>query len=88
MEAIKLAVSETAGCDYCVAAHTLIGKKTPLGKEAIVALRHGQPSGIASLDALAGFARTLVTTRGTVPAEAVSAVREAGYSDRLSMRFW
>jgi uncharacterized peroxidase-related enzyme len=81
VEAIKLAVSEASGCDYCLAAHTLVSKKVALSKEAILALRHGQPSGAARLDALANFARALVTTQGTVPAEVLGAVREAGYSD-------
>lgn len=81
LEIIKLAVSEVAGCDYCLAAHTLMGKKAGLGREAILALRQGQPSGDARFDALATFARTLVTTTGTASAEVVAAVKAAGYSD-------
>jgi AhpD family alkylhydroperoxidase len=81
IEAIKLAVSEAVACDYCLAAHTLLGKKTGLDSAAILALRHGTASGDARLDTLTQFARTLVTTRGSVPAEAVSAVQAAGYSD-------
>jgi uncharacterized peroxidase-related enzyme len=81
VEAIKLAVSEAAGCDYCLAAHTFVSKKAGLGSAAILALRHGQPSGDARLDALAAFARTLVTTRGTVAAENVAAVKNAGFTD-------
>ena len=81
IEIIKLAVSEVAGCDYCLAAHTLIGKKNGLSRDAILALRHGQASGEARFDALANFVRSLVTTSGTASPEVVASVKEAGYSD-------
>jgi uncharacterized peroxidase-related enzyme len=81
IEVVKLAVSEVAACDYCLAAHTLMGKKAGLGREAILGVRHGQPSGDERLDALARFARTLTSTSGTAPAEVVAAVKAAGYSD-------
>lgn len=81
IEVVKLAVSQDAGCDYCLAAHTLLGGKAGLSGAAIVAVRHGQPSGDARLDALARFVHTVVSTRGDVPAEVVEAVQQAGYSD-------
>jgi uncharacterized peroxidase-related enzyme len=81
VEAVKLAVSAVAECDYCLAAHTLMGKHAGLSREAIIAIRTGQASGDAAIDALANFARLLVSTAGTVPASAVSAVMDAGYSD-------
>lgn len=80
-EVIKLAVSEAAGCGYCVAAHTMVARMAGLGREAILALRHGHASGNARLDGLATFARTLAAGSGTAPAEVLEAVREAGYSD-------
>jgi uncharacterized peroxidase-related enzyme len=81
IEVIKLAVSEVAGCDYCLAAHVLMGRKAGLERTAIETARHGGASGDARLDALALFVRKLVSTRGTVPAQVVEAVRAAGYSD-------
>jgi len=81
VEVVKLAVSEAVECDYCVAAHTLFGKKLGLSREAILALRHGQPSGDVRNDALASFARYLATTRGTVPGEVLNAVKAAGITD-------
>lgn len=81
IEAIKLAVSEVADCDYCLAAHTMIGKKQGLDLGAMKALRLGEPSGDPALDALSSFARTLVETRGLVPVDAIDDVRRAGYSD-------
>jgi AhpD family alkylhydroperoxidase len=37
IEVIKLAVSEAAGCDYCLAAHTLMGKMAGLSQDAMLA---------------------------------------------------
>lgn len=82
IETVKLAVSEVAGCDYCVAAHTLAGKYAGLSPETMKAVRAGQPSGDAKRDALVQFVRVLVTTRGTVPEAAVGAIRAAGYTER------
>jgi AhpD family alkylhydroperoxidase len=81
VEAIKLAVSEASGCDYCLAAHSMIGKKVGLDDEALRAARHGSGSNDARIDALTSFIRLAVTTRDLLPAHAVEAVRSAGYSD-------
>lgn len=81
-EIIKLAVSQTAGCDYCLAAHTMMGKKAGLGSDEILAARHGQSSGDAKADALSTFVHTLTTTSGTLSAAAVDTVKAAGYTDQ------
>jgi uncharacterized peroxidase-related enzyme len=81
VEVIKLAVSAVAHCDYCLAAHTMIGKHAGMSRETILAVRQGQSSGDAAIDALAAFVNTLVSTSGTVPVTAVAAVKAAGYSD-------
>jgi uncharacterized peroxidase-related enzyme len=82
VEAVKLAVSEVAGCDYCVAAHTLAGKFAGLPPETMKQIRAGSPTGDAKRDALVRYVRVLVTTHGTVPANEVDAIREAGYAER------
>jgi uncharacterized peroxidase-related enzyme len=81
IEVVKLVVSHTTGCDYCLAAHTLMGKKIGLTREAMLALRQGQPSGDTRNDALAKFTLHLLTTSGTVAADVVAAVRQAGVTD-------
>jgi uncharacterized peroxidase-related enzyme len=81
VETIKLAVSALVQCDYCVAAHSLMGKHAGLGREAIMALRTGAATSDPAIDALANFVKLLVSTTGTVPAEHVAAVKAAGYSD-------
>jgi uncharacterized peroxidase-related enzyme len=81
VEVVKLVVSQATGCDYCLAAHTMLGKKLGLSREAILALRHAQPSGDECNDALAKFTLFVVTNTGTVPAEVVSAIKLAGFTD-------
>lgn len=85
IEVVKLAVSEHVGCDYCVAAHSLMGKLAGLSSDEMKQLRAGEATGDAKRDALVTYVRTLVGTRGTVPEAAVDAVRAAGYTDRQLM---
>lgn len=80
IEAIRLVVSELNGCDYCVAAHSMVGKMVGLEAEAMKNIRAGQASGQAQRDALLHFVRTVQESRGTVPAGAVEAVAAAGYT--------
>ncbi|QYY34082.1 MULTISPECIES: carboxymuconolactone decarboxylase family protein [Cupriavidus] len=81
LEAINLAVSEHTGCDYCVAAHTLMGKLAGYSGQQMRQLREGSYPDDVKIDALVRFVLELVSTRGTVPAESVQAVRAAGYTD-------
>ena len=80
-ETIKLLVSEIAGCDYCVAAHSLLGKMTGLKPDTLKRIRAGEPTGDDKRDALTRFVRTLQETRGTISQEAYSAIKAAGYTD-------
>jgi uncharacterized peroxidase-related enzyme len=82
IEVIKLAVSEYVGCDYCVAAHTLMGKLAGLSADDMKQVRAGVATGDAKRDALVTYVRTLVGTRGTVPEAVFDAVRAAGYTER------
>lgn len=81
MEAIKLTVSAANDCEYCVAVHTQLGRMAGFDAVTLRALRRGEPSGDARLDVLVQFARTLIATRGTVPASVVDGMRAVGYSD-------
>jgi uncharacterized peroxidase-related enzyme len=80
-ETIKLVVSETVGCDYCVAAHSLLGKMAGLKPDELKHIRAGEPSGNAKRDALVSFVRTLQQTSGTVSDETYAAIRAAGYTE-------
>jgi uncharacterized peroxidase-related enzyme len=79
-EQIALAVAETNSCEYCLAAHSLIGKGAGLTPDAILAARH---IGAADrkIDALLKFAANVVEARGLVADEALAAVRAAGATD-------
>ncbi|MGF6756135.1 carboxymuconolactone decarboxylase family protein [Paraburkholderia sp. GAS334] len=81
LETIKLLVSELTGCDYCVAAHTVIGKMTGLSAESLRQIRAGEPTGDARRDALARFVRQVQTTSGTINTQQYEAIRAAGYSE-------
>ena len=70
LETIKLLVSERTGCDYCVAAHFMLGKMTGLKHDALQQIRAGQPTGNAKRDALVRFVLTLQSTRGTIAQDA------------------
>ncbi|WP_186250031.1 carboxymuconolactone decarboxylase family protein [Burkholderia gladioli] len=82
IETIKLAVSENAGCDYCIAAHTLAGKFAGLPPEAMRQIRAGEPTGDVKRDALVTYVRSVVSTRGTVPAEQLDHFIAAGFTER------
>ncbi|MGJ7512324.1 carboxymuconolactone decarboxylase family protein [Variovorax sp. GT1P44] len=82
LEAINLAISEDSGCDYCVAAHTLTGKAAGFTGAQMKALRSGSYAEDPKIDALVRFSLRMAKTSGTLPADAVDAVRSAGYSDR------
>lgn len=81
-EAINLAVSEAASCDYCVAAHSMTGKMAGYNADQLKQLRTGSYPEEAKVDALVRFAVKVVRTTGTVPVADVEAVKAAGYNDR------
>jgi uncharacterized peroxidase-related enzyme len=80
-ETIKLVISGVAGCDYCVAAHSLLGKLAGLTPEALKNIRDGKPIGDVKRDALIRFVRRLAASSGTVSDADFAAIRAAGYSD-------
>ena len=81
VETIKLLVSELTGCDYCVAAHVMIGKMTGLAPATLKQIRAGQPTGDAKRDALVRFVKNLQQTSGTIGADEFAAIKVAGYTD-------
>ena len=81
LETIKLLVSEQTGCDYCVAAHAMLGKMTGLSTEALKRIRAGQATGDARRDALVHFVLNLQKTSGTISENEFAAVRAAGYTE-------
>jgi uncharacterized peroxidase-related enzyme len=77
---IALAVGQKNGCEYCVSAHTAIGKFAGLTDQQILNSRQGQ--GTSSKDTAAlTFARELLEKRGQVPASTIQALRDQGFTD-------
>lgn len=79
-EQIALAVAEANHCDYCLAAHTTIGKMVKLSEREIVAARQAEAMD-AKTDAALKFVRNVVVNRGEISDAAFSTVRESGFSD-------
>lgn len=79
-EIIQLAVGEANGCDYCLAAHTAIGKSLGLSDDQTKRARAGLP-GDSKLDALVTFVRALHEKHGHVADTDLQAFRSAGYGD-------
>lgn len=80
-ERIALAVAELNGCDYCLSAHTYLGKNLAKLDDAEIAANREGGSHDATADAAVRFAATIVRERGHVSNADVQAVKAAGYTD-------
>jgi len=79
-EQIAVLVADMNRCEYCLAAHTVLGQKAGASKEELAKAQAGRssdPKTQASLD----FAAKLVKQRAQITKADVDAVREAGFSD-------
>ena len=79
-EVINLVVSQVNDCDYCLAAHTALGKMLGFTEAQILEVRRGRASFDPKLDGLARFVREVAETRGHVSAAATDAFLGAGWS--------
>jgi uncharacterized peroxidase-related enzyme len=79
-EQIAVAVANRNACAYCLAAHTALGRKAGVTREALTAAQTGT-SDDAPTAALLTFALAVVEQRGQVSAADVQAVRDAGWGD-------
>lgn len=80
-EVIQLAIANAVHCDYCSAAHTVVGKASGLTEQQTVEARRGHLSD-PKLNALAKFALAIHEKRGYVNDTDVAAFRAAGYNDQ------
>ena len=80
-ERIALAIAEVNGCDYCLSAHTYLGKNRGKLSDAEIAANRDGGSTDAKADAAVRFAVKLAQTRGHPSEDDILAVREAGYTD-------
>jgi uncharacterized peroxidase-related enzyme len=79
-EQIGLAVGEDNQCDYCVAAHSAIGKLSGLTPEEIQEGRRAK-SRDPKTNAVLGFSKKLSANRGNITDQDFSEVKKAGCSD-------
>jgi uncharacterized peroxidase-related enzyme len=79
-EQLALAVSQENHCDYCLSAHSAIGKMVGLNPQQVIASREGKGTTERTTAALT-FARKVLETRGNIDANNLKAVREAGFSE-------
>jgi uncharacterized peroxidase-related enzyme len=79
-ERIALAVAEGNGCQYCVSAHTAIGRHAGLSNEEMRLNRQGSSSDARAAAAVA-FAKALNEHLGEVTTAEFDAARTAGLSD-------
>ena len=79
-EQIALVVGETNSCDYCLAAHTLLGGKAGVSADEALAARAAE-SADAKTQAALVFAQKLVSDRGIVSDADVAGLRTHGFTD-------
>jgi len=79
-ERIALTTAEANACEYCLSAHSFIGKAVGLDAAEIAAARDADATDEAARAALR-FARAVIDAKGHVSDDDVRAVRAAGFDD-------
>lgn len=79
-EQIAVAVANRNACEYCLAAHTALGRKAGLTAEHMQDAQDGN-SADPKIQAALSFALKLVDQRGQIGASEVGALRDAGYDN-------
>ncbi len=69
------------GCDYCLAAHTYLGRELAHLDDAELASNRSGASNDPKADSAVRFAANVTRTRGHVAAADLAAVQQAGYRD-------
>jgi uncharacterized peroxidase-related enzyme len=80
-ERIAIAVAEQNGCDYCLSAHTYLGKELARLDDGELDAARRARSVDPKADAALRFARAVMKARGHVSAADLDDVRKAGHSD-------
>ena len=79
-EVVNLAVSQVNKCDYCLAAHTAIGKMNGFTDEQILEIRSNEVTFDKKFDALAKLAKNAVENRGRTDSDVLENFFNAGYT--------
>jgi AhpD family alkylhydroperoxidase len=79
-EVVNLVVSQVNACQYCLAAHTMLGKMNGFTDEQIMEIRHGRASFDTKFDALAQLVKGITLSRGHVDQLLIDAFFAAGWT--------
>lgn len=79
-EQIAVAIADRNACQYCLSAHTVLGKKAGASESEISEAQQGRSSDPKTQAALT-FALKVVENRAAVTADDVDALRQAGFDD-------
>lgn len=79
-EQIAVAIANRNRCEYCLAAHTVLGQKAGASSAEMSAAQAGQ-SGDARTAAALAFALKVVEQRAQIADSDVASLREAGFGD-------
>ncbi|HKS55764.1 MAG TPA: carboxymuconolactone decarboxylase family protein [Steroidobacteraceae bacterium] len=80
-ERIALAIAEFNSCDYCLSAHTYLGKNVAKLDDSEIAANRNGTSHDERADAAVRFALKVAQLRGQVGDDDVRGIRAAGYTD-------
>lgn len=78
-EQLAIAIAEANRCEYCLSAHTLLGKMAKLDSPELAAARYGESADPKTQAALA-FALAVLAQHGMVADSDLDAVLAAGYT--------
>lgn len=79
-EQLAIATAQANGCDYCLSAHTAIGRGAGLDASALSAARKAEASDTKAAAGLR-FSREILSSRGQVSDDSLAHVRQAGFND-------
>lgn len=79
-EVVNLVVSQVNNCQYCLAAHTVIGGMVGFPPEQILEIRRGGASFDVKLDALAKLVKNIATERGHADPARLQSFFDAGWT--------
>ena len=80
-EVVNLVVSQVNSCEYCLAAHTAIGKLQGFTDDQIIEIRRAQINFDAKLDALAKLSKSMSENKGHANEQVLQQFYAAGYTE-------
>ncbi len=79
-EVVNLVVSQVNGCEYCLAAHTAIGKMNGFSDDQIIEIREGYVTFDNRVSALTNFVESVVINRGKPSLDKIEALYAEGFT--------